>query len=272
VTRPSQRPLFAARASLAVAALVAVASLVGIMAPSTIYARETAPWRLQGEAQDWIDLLAAVPWLAASAIATGLGSRRARLVLAGGLVYVLYTFVIYAFAVHFNGLFLVYCAVLGLSVFALASLGRHLLASDVDAWFGRRAPRRLLAGYLIGSAILFGGLWLAKVVPALVSGQPPPELAEHGLITNPVHVLDLSLVLPLMLAGGLAAWRRRPIGLAVALPMLGFAALMNLTITALTVALDGPAAVSAVLGVFTIASSALLVIFLQRAIRTEHGA
>ena len=47
------------------------------------------------------------------------GSVKAFLVWSGVLLYLIYAYVIYAFDVHFNSLFLVYVAILGLSFYAL---------------------------------------------------------------------------------------------------------------------------------------------------------
>lgn len=51
-------------------------------------------------------------------------------------------------------------------------------------------------------------------------------MVEAGLLTNPVHVLDLSLLLPGLLLSGISLLRRRPLGLLLSPLMLWFAALM----------------------------------------------
>jgi hypothetical protein len=109
---------FAVRAAPALAALLALATLGGILLRST-YARETSTWAAQGTGQDWVNLLVVVPWMSLSGRRAARGSRRALLLLGGGLIYLVYGFLAYAFAVHFNVLFLLYCAVLGLSFFSL---------------------------------------------------------------------------------------------------------------------------------------------------------
>ena len=58
--------------------------------------------------------------------------------LAGGLLYTVYTFVIYALGMHFNAMFLVYCAALGTPIFALTGIARSLLGGEST----RRARRR----------------------------------------------------------------------------------------------------------------------------------
>jgi hypothetical protein len=265
-----RRGRFAAVAALGATALMALASVVGLTVSST-YAGETEAWRIQGLGQDWTDLLVATPWMLVAALGALRGSRRARLLLAGGLLYTTYSFVIYAFAVHFNPLFLIYCAVLGLSLFSLASLGRDLVRDDAHRWFDGREPRRAAAGLLMGSAVLFAGLWLLQIVPALLAGRAPANLAETGLLTNPVHVLDLSFVLPAMFLCGLWLWRRHPPGFATATALLGFAALMDVNIAALIMVtmLHGLPAEPALIAVFAAlaAATATLLALMLRAVR-----
>ena len=114
------RPWYA-RSSLVVAALVATAALGGIFLPAT-YRREAPSWAAQGIGQDWVNLLLVAPAIAVLSVVVARGSRSARLLLGGALLYVVYSFLLYAFAVHFNPLFLVYCAALGLGFYGLQGL------------------------------------------------------------------------------------------------------------------------------------------------------
>ena len=111
---------FAVDASYAVAVLFVIVSLGGLLIPS-LYAREMPDWKTQAIAQDWFDLVVASPVLAVAARWAS-RSPRGRLVLAGALLFVIYTLLIYAFAIHLNALFLVYCGALGLALFALIAL------------------------------------------------------------------------------------------------------------------------------------------------------
>jgi hypothetical protein len=230
----ARTPRFAGRAGLVTAALVALASLGGLFLPST-YARETLSWRVQGMAQDWVDLVVAAPWLAITAILTLRGSRRGALLLGGGFAYAAYSFAIYAFAVHFNALFLVYVAILGLSTFGLVDLGRALGREPVHTWFDQRAPRRLAGVAMMVFAAVFAVLWLAQVVPAVATGTSPPGLEEVGLVTNPVHVLDLAIALPLLFLSGMLLRRGRDSGYVLGTILLGFSVLMDLAILVMTV-------------------------------------
>jgi hypothetical protein len=121
---------------------------------------------------------------------------------------------VYAVAVHLNYLFLVYVAVLGLS-----------------AW---------------GTGVLFAGLWLSELVPALLMGKVPASLTDAGLWVNPIHVIDLSMVLPGFIVSGIAALKGREHGLFWLAPWLVFSVLMGSSIIAAMVLMMGAGAANTV--------------------------
>ena len=98
---------------------IPIALLLVIAAGSGLFVRglyrDTPSSVAQMLGQDAITLAVALPTLVMSALLTWRGSQRGRLIWLGGLAYTVYTYVGYAFDVHFNPLFLVYVAVLGCS-------------------------------------------------------------------------------------------------------------------------------------------------------------
>ena len=228
--------------SAAIASLVTVASVAGLVVPG-VYARETPNWALQAKGQDIGNLLA-VAALLASGVRYRAGSFRAGLVWLGTLLYLVYAYVVYAMAVHLNFLFLVYVAVLGLSAWAVLFHIDGLRADAVD--FPRGGRRRLAAWTLIATGVLFGLLWLSELVPALASGQVPASLQEAGLVVNPIHAMDLSVVLPAFIVAGVAALRGRGHGQFWLAPWLAFSVLMGASIVAAMLLIAGTGAADAV--------------------------
>lgn len=57
---------------------------------------------------------------------------------------------------------------------------------------------------------------MREIVPALVGHSIPVRLRGLTLPTNPVHVLDLSLLLPLAALSDLWLWQRRTWGYVLA--------------------------------------------------------
>ena len=262
----SVRRPFDAWVSLPLAALVAWSALGGIFLPST-YARETPSWAAQGTGQDWVNLLLVTPTLAIAGTRALRGSFRARLVLGGALVYTVYSFLLYAFEVHFNPLFLVYCATLGLSFYALLALLVVLLSQDARAWYRGAIPRRATGLFLCLVALAFGLLWLGQILPALLSGKDPAGLSDTGLLTNPVHVLDLSLLLPALAVTGVSLLRGGSLGAALAPVLLGFKVFMPLAIAGMALVMQargigGGLGLASVTAGIALVSGALLVALL----------
>ncbi|TDN87756.1 hypothetical protein [Microbacterium sp. BK668] len=223
----SRRRTLVVVAAFAVGGLVAFASLLGLFAPWP-YRQETADWVLQGRGQDLGNLLA-VAVLIVGALRMRSGSAAARQVVVGSLLYFLYAYIVYAFALHFGRLFLVYVAVLGLTVYTLIVVlvgerGRPVLPSGV--------ARTFAAWVLICTGAAFALLWLSEVLPATITGEAPPNLQVAGLIVNPIHVIDLSVVLPGMILVGVLALRGSEIGSFWLLPILVFSVLMGTSIVA----------------------------------------
>lgn len=232
-----RRLRFATDAGMVVATIVVAISLGGLLIEGA-YARETPNWATQALAQDWFDLWIAAPALVVSSLWAARGSLRGQLVLAGLLLYAVYTFAIYAFAVHLNALFLLYCAGLGVALYGVISLARCIEPHEVKSRCAPSAPRRAPALFLIVVGIAFGLLWLLQLIPAAITGREPAELAETGLLTNPVHVLDLSFILPLHVLAGIMLWRRRALGYVLAPVVLAFGSLMAASIGLLVIFMD----------------------------------
>lgn len=209
--------------------LLTVLSSVAGLADPDVYARETENWTLQARGQDVGNLLA-VFVLMVAAVRHRNGSHRAGLVWLGTLLYLVYAFIVYAMALHLNGLFPVYVAVLGLSAWALIFHVGDVRRRGIHVQDGH--ARAVASWVLIATGVLFAGLWLGELVPALATGRAPASLAEAGLPVNPVHVIDLSMVLPGFLICGIASLGRRQHGLFWLAPWLVFSVLMGSSIIA----------------------------------------
>jgi hypothetical protein len=265
-TQPLPRRKAEILAAFPLAALVALASLGGILIPS-LYVRESANWAAQAVGQDWVDLVMAVPWLVVTGTLALRGSRRGLLLLAGGLLYTLYTFVLYALGMHFNTMFLVYCAALGVSFFALN--GAYVQLKDKGVGFVESVATTVAGYFLVAIGVLFGVVWLADVVPAIFSNSTPTSILEAGTPTNPVYVIDLSVILPLHIASGIALLRRRPFGALLAPVVLAFGVMMALSIAGMMIVMrrrgvDASLGVAAGMTVVSLMSAAVLAGLLRK--------
>lgn len=145
----------------------------------------------------------------------------ARLVVLGLLLFTAYSYVIYSMAVHVGRLSLVWMAVLGLSTYAGLGLLRSLLGSPARELAGG-GPVRGAAAYLVVVASLLALVWLRELVPAAWAGTPVPSAAALGLPSNPVHTMDLAVLLPAVVLTGILLPGRRPAALVAAPALLVF--------------------------------------------------
>jgi hypothetical protein len=197
--------------SLLAAALAVLGNVVALADPD-IYAGLTASFLPQALAQDVADLVVVVPvWLAAAWLARR-GSLRARGVWVGVLV------------------FLLWLAVLGLAAYALAGWLVGAGRGPAPVAPENHRVTTVVGWALVAVAVLFAVLWLSEDLPALVAGERPQSVVDLALPTNPVHILDLALLLPAALATGLLLRRRRPLGMLLAPPMLTFFVLTGVPI------------------------------------------
>jgi hypothetical protein len=200
--------------SLPITVLALVGSLAGIFV-GDIYAAETADWAGQAVGQDIANLLL-YPLLLGLAYRAARGSLRAYLAWTGLLAYSAYTYAIYAFSIHFGPLFLLYVAVLGLSVYALIGSLTSIDAERVKNSFAPATPVKQTAWVINTLVLVFFTLWLSADIPATIRNAPAQELRDSGLLTNPVHVLDLSLFLPAMALAGTFLLGKRALGFVLA--------------------------------------------------------
>lgn len=184
----------------------------------------------EGVIWDVINLAIGLPLLAAATVLSLRGSLRGRLLLGGLLAYFFYVYLMYATMMAFNLLFLVYVA-----VFALSLVGFFLNMSRIDVvglpgHFSPRFPRSVFIVFslLLGIALLL--LWIGRIVPIMMTGQFPRELA--GITTLETQALDLGLIVPLALCSAILLWRRSPWGYLLTSVAITFGFMMFITIPA----------------------------------------
>lgn len=210
--------------------LIAVASLCGLLVKD-IYAKETQDWLLQALAQDYFDLFILVPVIAISTFFTFKNSRFGLFLLLGSLIYTVYSYIIYCFAVHFNIMFLVYCSVLGLSVYSIIYLFVNLDFTVIKKFEFNNKALKFAGTLLLIYGILFYLMWMTEIISEINSAGIPDKIKEIGGVTNPVHVLDLALVLPGFIISSILIFRKNHLGYLFVPSFLAFSSMMSLTIS-----------------------------------------
>jgi hypothetical protein len=192
-----------------VAAILAIAGNILALSISRIYSSLTPVFLPQALAQDIANLALIAPfWIILAAMALR-GSLRAYLLWLGVLTFTVYNYVIYAFSIPFEVLFLLWVAVLGMSLFSLIGGVVSMDYQAVASAFTSRRAVQVTAWLLIVTAVLFGLLWLSEDVPALLSNTKPKSVVDMAIPTNPVHILDLGFFLPAVIITGICLIKKK---------------------------------------------------------------
>lgn len=202
------------------------------------YTKETANWTAQVIAQDWINVLVGVPVLLLSAILAYRKSLKSFYIWLGSLVFIAYSFAIYAFNIHYNHMFYPYVAILGLSfyllVFSLSNLDYQKIKDSFDKnWSGKS-----LSNLLLITGIMFYLLWLSSVVSYVLKGVMPPDLELAGLVTNPVHVLDMAIFLPSAIISAVLLKKKSKFGYVLPFVILIAMVLLSVNIMAINIVVE----------------------------------
>ena len=253
--------------SVALAVVLAVVSYCGAFVPST-YERDAASMAAQGIGQDLVDLLLVAPLLLVS-LAFMLKESKAAFYIYGGTVfYILYSFIIYNFGVHFNRLFLLYCLTLGLSLYAFIVFMVDFTKRDVKSWFTGNVPVRTVGIYLIIVAVVFYLLWLKDLVPAVLTNSIPKSVSDYDLLVNPVHVIDIAIALPGLIIAAVLMMKKHRLGFVLAPLCLVFTVLLAIALAGMVVMLQvrGISDDISVAGIFVVIAAislVFLVVFLK---------
>ena len=200
--------------SILVAILAVLASAGGLLLKG-LY-RDNAFVTTTWFGNDVVTLFLAVPILVVALFFSARGSLRAQLVWLGALDYMLYNYAFYLFGAAFNAFFLIYAALLGLSIFALIFGLVGLDVERIRQQFSGHTPVKWISGYFLFVAFGLGAVYLIQSIAFIATGQLPAivTISEHP--TNVVFALDLTLLIPWLVVGAVWLMKRRPWGYVLA--------------------------------------------------------
>jgi ABC-type multidrug transport system fused ATPase/permease subunit len=164
----------------------------------------------QAKAQDLVTLVVGLPMLLAGLWFYRKGSLRGSLLLAGTFGYLLYTYLSYCMLSSFNELFLVYVVLFTFNLFALIGTILSINVSALPEQFTSKTPVKAIATLLFVMAGFLFLAWGGRIIPALINGETPVGL--DNATTLVIQVLDLGLIVPFSLVGGLLLLKRKPLG------------------------------------------------------------
>lgn len=197
---------------------------------SGLYFYDTVSSAAQIQGNDLITLIVGLPLLAFSTRWAFRGSLRGRLLLTGTLGFFLYTYMSMSTLTSYNNLFLVYVALFTLSLYAfiLAMMSFDLAA--LSGHFSEKLPRGWIAGLEFVVAAFLGLAWLARIIMPLAQNQTP---ALENTTTLVIQFMDLALIAPAAVLGGILLLRKSAWGYLLASVMLTKGVTMGLGVSAM---------------------------------------
>lgn len=174
-----------------------------------LYYWDTLSSAAQMQANDLVALVLGVPLLLVGYFFSMRGSLRGRLLLAGSLGFVLYTYITMCVGAAFNALFLVYVALFSLSLWAFVMSLMDVKIDELPSRFTESLPRKSIAALLIFAAAFLGLAWLGRIAAAMKPGAVP-ELENATSMF--IQAMDLGLVAPACVVAAVLLLKRRPWG------------------------------------------------------------
>lgn len=253
--------------SFPLAVLIIIVSCVGLFTPG-FYSAETLNWQAQAIGQDIVDLFLITPCLLIASILTYRKNKAATIIWGGVMLYIIYTFVLYCFDLHFNKLFVLYCFCLGLAFYSFVYFLFMQYKGTMGVCFEKKSVTRFVSVYFIIIAVLFYFLWLSEIVPSIIQNTMPKSVVDAGLFTNGVQVIDLAIILPAIFITGIFLLKGISFGFVLAPMLLTFTILMNITIGVLAIVMNSKGIESdliltVIMGVLALVSLGLLIWYLK---------
>lgn len=211
---PEQTKNTATTLSIVIAILAAIASAGGLLLDG-LY-RDNAFVTTTWLGNDAITLFLAVPILIVSMLFAKRGSPRAYLIWLGALDYMLYNYAFYLFGAAFNWFFMLYAALLALSILALIFGLVGLDVARIDRSARPQMPVKWIGGYFLFVAFGLGTVYIIQSIGFIVTGTLPAIITLAGHPTNVVFALDLTLLIPWLVLGAFWLFKRQPWGYVVA--------------------------------------------------------
>lgn len=189
--------------------LAAVASAWGLL--GDLY-RDNTLVTAAYRGNDLVTLVVVVPLVIVSLIFAARGSQRWLLVWLGCLSYLLYNYIFYMYGAVFNPIFLVYVAIVAVSLWGLILGLAQVDAEQIRRNFNDRTPVKWISCFMLLIPVIIGGIEISQVVGYFSSGIVPTAITQTGHPTGVVYATDLGFLMPAIVVGAVLLWKRRPWG------------------------------------------------------------
>jgi hypothetical protein len=152
-------------------------------------------------------------------------SPKAKLIHAGLLVPILYYSATTAFGVAFGRMFLAYVALFSVVLYAFIVTMIDLVATVKPAAMDRKYTKTAVFTMLSGCTVM---VWLMSILPTLFTSAPL-DIIEIST-TEPTFIIDIGIIFPTCLYGGVMLLKKKPMGYILPPIMLTFLSVIAATV------------------------------------------
>jgi hypothetical protein len=159
------------------------------------------------------------------------------------LYYSLYNYAFYLFSAAFNSMYLLYVFIFTGSLYGILMIIRKIKIKAIAERYRDDTPTKLIGGFMILVAVILGVFHIGLSLSYVFTGEVPAIIKNVGHPTNVIAALDLSMVVPVALFGGISLIKKQPWGyvLAVVWNFKGFIYMTALTSAGVVSYLNGAA-------------------------------
>ena len=184
---------------------------------------------------DAFTLIVGIPLLLVSFWLYQRGSMRGKILLTGTLLFFFYNFGSLGIGAAYNNLFLVYILLTMLTFLGSSGLLLSFALQTFPTFFSDRVPRRGISLFLIISGVALFCIWLfLSILPALLAGEVPPEVASYTTMIT--FVLDMAIIAPILVSAGVLLRRAEALGYLLASVLLIFIDALGLSLLVMGIA------------------------------------
>lgn len=212
--------------SISYTILMIIANSAGAFFTDWVYPAATEYYLAALVPQDFANLFFIMPLFIISIVLMLRNSKIGFILWVGILLFFSYISFTYCFTVAANHLFLIYIALLGLSIYQVVILLVNIDKEYFKSWFVNDKNKRLFV-YLIVVGVFFICYWLVTSMNIVIFGKLAESELRSGFNTSPFHIFDLGIFFPIFLISAFLIKKESGYGTLLGFMMLIFTLIMS---------------------------------------------
>ena len=180
-----------------------------------------------------VTLVLSIPLLTFAFIQYSRNYLRGGLLLISAIPYFLYIGASMTFSIAFNRIFLLYAALLSVSLFTFIVASTTMDLETLPKHVLTHLPHRGIAIFMFIVGVGTFLIWLSDLVSPMLTGETPVNLGPYTTMFT--HGFDIAVITPAMILTGTYLLQRKPLGYLLAPALLVFCAQNGFTVLAATI-------------------------------------